>query len=360
MNIIALSNEGTFGSDPDIPWALSGLQDAGLIADHVVYSTPTRVRDLGSAGAAKEVAELVSQMRPDALMFFHSGSCRFDEQGLDAIRSAYPGAVWLYHEGDAFARFTFPYSRQALLVSTRCQAAFLFCDGYLARLLRRAHVPFVTYTPSWVNHERFPCVWSVEGPHDFDIAFIGNDVRSRIRRIPGARQRAELVALLQRRYGSRAAIYGQGWTGPGARGSCSLDEVSSVYRAARVAIGIDHSVGAYQFSNRLPIALACGIPLAHSWFEGVSQILPGFATSQFFSRNRSAMDLIDALLETDPRELADISVRGRHLAVCAFGCDVVLRHMLEVAFQIRQGNDPDEVPNPWLAGDALLGMARQP
>lgn len=360
MRIIALSNEGTLGSDPDIPWALSRLRDGGLVSDYIVYSTPTRVRNLGSLVAAREVAGLVSQMQPDAVIFFNSGSCHFDQQELNAIRRACSAAVWLYYEGDPFARFTLPYPRRALLTSTQCQAAFLFCDGYLARLLRRSHVSCVTYAPSWVNHERFPCVWSAEGHHDFDVAFVGNNVRSRIRRIPGARQRAELVKLLQTRYGSRAAIYGQGWEGPGVRGSCALDEVPTVYRAARVAVGIDHSVGAYQFSNRLPIALACGIPLVHSWFEGVSQILPGIALDQFFTDGRSAIDAIDALLEVDLGELVDISTRERALAVGSFSCDVVVRYILQVTAQIRDGKDPDEVPNPWLAGSGDLGLARQP
>lgn len=359
MRVLALSNERAEGADPDIPWALSMLRSEGFVTDYQVYSTPVRVAALGEPGAALELAEIVSGMTPDAIVFFHSGSCLFADDGLELIRSACPGAIWLYREGDAFARWTLPYPRTALATARRCAAAFLFCDGYLAHLLRRSGTGLVTYAPSWVNPERFPRIWSEDASHEHDVVFIGNNVQSRMRRIPGARERVQLVSLLQRRYGSRLGLYGRGWSGPGVRGTCSLNEIPTVYSRSRVAVGIDHLVGAYQFSNRLPIALSSGVPLAHSSFEGAEQILPGLSSTQFYEVTSSALSAIDSLLQLSSTQLKALSDRERHLAEVSFRCDKILRFMLEVALCIGERGDSAQVRNPWLGDAGLLGLKQR-
>lgn len=228
MKIIALSNEAAVGSDPDIPWALSRLQNEGTVVEYEVYSTPTRVREVGQDEAAQEVAELVSMMKPDVLMFFNSGSCRFSAVGVERMRAARKSAVWLYSEHDSFADWRLPYPRWALPTVSRCDVAALCSDGYMPRLLRRIGVKQVVYAPSWVNHERFHRSWRESNDFESDVVFIGSNIRSRVRPVPGARERAELVARLQRRYGGSLAIYGDGWQGVGARGRCSFSEVPEI------------------------------------------------------------------------------------------------------------------------------------
>jgi len=356
MRVLALSNERPAGADPDIPWALGALQSEGIVTDYMVYSTPERVAALGEGGAAIELADLSSRLSPDAVIFFHSGSCLFTDDGLSLIRSACPDAVWLYREGDPFQRWTLPYPRRALSTAKRCAAAFLFCDGYLARRLRRSGTGIVTYAPSWVNPDRFSHVWSDDAHHEHDVVFIGNNVQSRMRHIPGARERVRLVALLQQRYGNRLAIYGRGWSGPGVQGTCSFDEIPAVYSRSRVAVGIDHLVGSYQFSNRLPIALSSGIPLAHSSFDGVEQILPGLSPMQFYEDASSALSAIDSLIELSSAEVKALSDREHHLAETSFRCDRILRFMLQVGLSVREKGGPAQVRNPWLGDAGLLGL----
>ena len=320
----------------------------GLVDAYRVYSTPTRVEAVGTAGAAGEVADLVLGLDADVVVFFHTGSCLLGGEDLEVVRRASPGAVWIYHEGDPFQRWSEPYKRRALPSVRRCDAAFVFCGGYLPDVARRAGCGLVTYTPSWVNMDRFARIWSAARATEHDVAFVGNNIRSWRRPFPGARARSLLISRLQKRYGSRLAVYGRGWHGVGVMGPVGFDDVGEAYGRARVCVGIDHAVGPYQFSNRLPIALATGIPLAHSAFTGSSEVLAGVASWQFFEDLRGAVSVIDRMLQMDGRSLDELSASQRAVAA-TLSCDRVMAYMLTSARALLDGGDPLHVRNPWLA-----------
>lgn len=347
VRVVAVSNEASPGADPDITWALGQLAARGLVASYRVYSIPSRVAELGGATAAQELAELARDVEADVIAFFNTGSCRLTGLELDRVRDAAPGSVWVYFEGDAFQRWIHPFPRAAVPTVRRCQARLVFAGGYLAQAARRAGPGFVTYAPSWVNPERYPPSWRADGDRRHDMVFVGNNVRSRVKPFPGARRRAALVSALQRRYGARLAIYGQGWTGTGAMGPCAIDEVGAIYARSHVCVGIDHTMGPFHFSNRLPIALACGIPLVHSDFGGSAEILPDMRPWQFFNDVQGALAAIDRVLAMDPAEVSELSLRGRRLAE-SLSCDRVIGYMLDCADSIRNGGDPRRVTNPWL------------
>lgn len=347
MRVVALSNERRHGADPDIPWALEQLSEKGLVSSFRVHSTRVRAQAEGTAVAAREIAGLVSEIEADVVAFFHTGSCVFDDTDLDVIRRAGPRTVWIYHEGDAFQRWSLRYPGRALPTVSRCHAAFPFCGGYLAQVIRRTGCRFVDYAPSWVNTKRFPRTWSPQADFKYDVTFVGNNTRSRIRRFPGARARAELVKALQQRYGSRLALYGSGWSGAGVRGRCGLDDVSGIYAESKVCVGIDHLVSPGQFSNRLPVALACGIPLAHSAFEWSPRVLRGLTDQHFFATPAQAVGVVDGLLALDEEALDVLSRLERRVAE-SLSCDKIMEYMLLTAGAMAAGADPRQVPNPWL------------
>jgi hypothetical protein len=347
MRVVALSNEHSPGADPDIPWALAKLQSRGKVTAYSVYSLPSRVKALGAPNAAREVSEVVRGLTADAVLFFHSGSCCLSARELDVLREASGDAVWMYREGDAFHRWMRPYRQGAIATLSRCDAAFLFCGGYMGSVARRAGCRFVTYAPSWVNTDRFPVTWSSSGFHANDVVFVGNNVRGGLRPFPGARQRRRLVSSLEKRYGSRLAVYGRGWHGTSSKGPCPFDEVGSVYGESSVCVGSDHTMGTYQFSNRLPIALASGIPLVHSRMTGWDEVLRDLNSWQLFQTDEAAVVAIDRILDLDQSASGELSALQRRVAE-RFSCDVVVEHMLEVGRAVLEGVDCREVPNPWL------------
>lgn len=347
MRILALSNEPSPGADPDVPWALARLAERGLVHDHAVYPLRAAVASRGSRSAAEEIAAIADALQADVLAFFHAGSCRLSDEDLDIVRRASPQAVWIYREGDAYQRWTLPYHRSILATVRRCAAAFLPCGGYFPDIVRHTGCGFVTYAPSWVNPERFPYRWPSSPAKEYDVVFVGNDMRARLRPVPGVRERRRLVRRLQERYGSRAAIYGRGWTGKGARGPLPLEAVGEAYAASCVAVGMDHVVGPYQFSNRLPTALACGVPLAYALPQSRVDALASMDSSQLFVDEDGAVAVIDRLLATDASALNVLSAHQRRLSL-SFACDRVMAYMLEVAAALRSGRDPRALPNPWL------------
>ena len=176
---------------------------------------------------------------------------------------------------------------------------------------------------------------------------MGNDVRSSWRPLPGARARRRLVAALQRGFGPGFALYGRGWSGVGVRGPIGIDEVPQAYAKARVSIGIDHTVGPYQFSNRLPIALAVGAPLAYSTFAGSSSVLPGLPVGNSFRDPGEAVRVVRRLISSDATTLSRLAAVERALGE-SFACDAVLGYMLSCAGAILTGADPGRVVNSWL------------
>jgi hypothetical protein len=131
-----------------------------------------------------------------------------------------------------------------------------------------------------------------------------------------------------------------------------LDDVPSVYADARVCVGIDHSVGAFQFSNRLPIALAIGIPLVHSSFHGAPEVLSGLGANQFFRDAEGAIKAIDLLSETGSEQLDRLSETQRAVAG-TMSCDSVMAYMARSALAIAQGGDPRRVANPWVRNASI-------
>jgi hypothetical protein len=347
LRVLALSNEPTEGFDPDIPWAFDRQLEKGAVESFLVYSVPERLRSIGGPAVVDELVGL-SRESFDVLAFFNSGSCRFTQAEVHRLRLASPHAVWICYEGDAFLGWLRPYPRWARSVLASCSAAFVILGGYLPRIVRKAGCPFVTYAPSWVNTSRFEKIWSCAADHSHDVVFIGNNVKSLTRPFPGTRDRARLVAGMQQRYGRRFAVYGAGWTGSGAMGPCSFDDVGRIYAESRVCLGIDHVMGAFQFSNRLPIALANGIPLAHADFTGARELFQDLTPEQFFDRPEQAGRVVDRLLAMEPDAAEALSARERAAAL-RLSCECVLDHMLDVCKCLLAGGDPAALPNPWLA-----------
>jgi hypothetical protein len=118
------------------------------------------------------------------------------------------------------------------------------------------------YAPSAYDDERFGSSWTPSAYREFDVVFIGNQNHSRLpwRRLPGAAGRVELVRLLQKRFGSKAGIFGRGWEGLGVQGPVSYSDQTAVLRSAWTSANWDYfpDEAAY-FSDRLPISLAAGV-----------------------------------------------------------------------------------------------------
>jgi hypothetical protein len=177
---------------------------------------------------------------------------------------------------------------------------------------------------------RFVRSWSPDGPFEHDIVMIGNRVVSRMpfKTMPGARLRQDLVKAFAKRYGRRFAVYGSGWQGPSAMGPCGFDDQQSVNASARVAVGVNNSSYPYVFSNRLPIALACGVPLIYSINPGFDKVFGNHLGHRLFEGTVNALAQAEMLLTSDPEALQQESAANRSFFEGNLTTDVVAEYVI--------------------------------
>lgn len=167
--------------------------------------------------------------------------------------------------------------------------------------MARAGISEVRHAPSTASKTRFLPPWSPDGQRDHEIILIDNRVKSRIpfKTMPGATARRRLVAGLEQRFGARFAVYASGWEGPSAKGPREFDEQQRLNADTRIAVGIENLFNPWYFSNRLPIALACGVPLIYGRNPGFDQVFGEGLADRFFDSIPQAIAMAERLLASE-------------------------------------------------------------
>jgi hypothetical protein len=333
-NVLIVLNESPRGSHPDVFEAFEDLVTEGLVARFDGYPFLARRKEGASDEViTQEIMALLREGGHDLVVWMHTGSLDISSGALDAIQALPQRPAMVYWEGDSYHPIYKPVPRPMLKIMSRCGDVYIPCGGPVVRSLRAAGVREPRYAPSCTSGRRFPLVWKADAERTHDVVMIGNRATSRIpfKRMPGARRREQLVRALERRYGARFALYGSGWTGPSARGSCRFDEQAAVYERATVAVGVNNSTYPLVFSNRLPIAMACGIPLVYSSNPRFSEVFPDAVRTTFFSGAREALRLIDESLDAEPSTLEEQSLRNRAFFEANLTKTAVARFIVERA-----------------------------
>lgn len=107
------------------------------------------------------------------------------------------------------------------------------------------------------------------------------------------------MKALEQTYGASSAVYGSGWKGPSAKGPREFDEQQRLNAGSRIAAGIECLFSPWYFSNRLPIALACGVPLIYRRNPGFDQVFGESLADRFFDTTPQAIAMAERLLASD-------------------------------------------------------------
>ena len=352
MNVVVVLNERPAGSHPDIYEAFDALVAEGVIADRVVCPYLLR-RDAGAADdeIGHEILTLAREGEADLIVWMHTRDLAVSPSVVEELRGLPSAPVMLYWEGDSYHPVYKPLPAAMLHIMAKCDTVFLPCGGPIVATLEAAGCSDVRYAPSCASASRFPPVWRPSPSFDWDVVMIGNKVHSLRpgRTMPGARRRARLVRVLSRRYGSRFAVFGAGWRGKSAMGSCRFDEQSDLYRRSTATVGVNNSTYPYVFSNRLPIALASGIPLAYSRNPGFSEVFGPELDELFFGDAGEAVRRLDALVDGDADVLAADAVRRRAFFERNLSRAVVCSYVVAHGAGVRsarngRGSLPAELP----------------
>lgn len=340
MRVLVVLNENPRGSHPDVYEAFESLTSEGIISGFDVIPF-LHLRAQGDSDA--QIVETIKRTAVDRghglVIWMHTGSLSVPDDALAAILESPARPKMAYWEGDSYHPWYKPLPRPMAAIMRRCDAVFMPCGGPVIKTLRNAGVRRVFYAPSCASGTRFPHVWRADEPHEHDIVVIGNRVSSRIplKTMPGARRRAAIVKDLIKRYGRAVAVYGSGWTGPNAMGPVAFDDQTEVYRRARLTVGVDHLDHPFLFSNRLPIALAVGIPVLYRRNPGYDEVFPRELQDCFFSDTARLYEGINGLLAADQSALDLRSHAGRAFFESHLTRTAVARRVLRVV----SGGDSD-------------------
>jgi len=252
--------------------------------------------------------------------------------------------------GDALGSPLNPVPASLLQAASVSDLVLVTSMGRLASRLMRVGAPRVTLMPLAADQAVFPLVAPPAEP-EHDVVFVGSlHGRNPLRRHWWVSQRRRrLVGALQRRFGSRFALYGHGWEGfPSWRGAIPYrEQVEAMAQAAVVVGGYPGSLGRFYASDRLFVSLRSGRPLVDWEVSGVEALLrPG---EEWVPARTIPMvvNSVEVLLadENRSRRLAEAGsavVDARHLRV--HRCDLFLRMAHELLLARAECRKPQCPP----------------
>lgn len=149
---------------------------------------------------------------------------------------------------------------------------------------------------------------------DFDVVFIGSRNSSRNPLRPYhhfARRREELVRSLEKRFGKRFGLFGNGWEGRSSnQGPVPFAEQAKTAGRARVVVGgVPYSTARYYSSNRPFIQITSGTPMVDTAVPGVERLLKP-DEHWVLSDHEALVGAVERTLELGDEERAEMGRRA--------------------------------------------------
>ena len=255
----------------------------GTLAAHGAIPYYGVAEERGWSALWDEAYAAARKMEADAvfLQFFH-GRIADPREGITRLQGLPTKPTVFTSLGDAFGLWSRKVPRSYRIASELADVNFLTGMGYLARHLAHQGARNLVLMPNGCCQVRFSAMLdrTTYSP-DFDVVFVGNRTSSRnpvSHFFWTARRRREFVARITRRYGHRFGLFGSGWTGnPSWQGPIHYDRQHSAHRRSAVVFGgIPGAYHDYYTSDRVPIAIASGIPFVDYSVAGVDLLFrPG-------------------------------------------------------------------------------------
>lgn len=328
MRILYLPNEGNLNDNPGPRYAFTQLERKGELSALKIYSYLVRGKELGSAKRMwDEFAQVFREFKPDVVYIQHIANFPISTAVLKALKHEFPQTFFAYEDKDAFDRF---YKKITPSMAALCALSdIIFVNGkspeYFS-LFSRFGCRDIYYISDFFYAQQFagPDAPPKVDLSNCDVVMIASRTRPWFSRFPGlvhfqmegSVEREQLARKLQKRFGSRFAIFGHGWQGfPCCRGTLPFSQQGNVIRKIPVNVIWDHenSIPLYS-SNRLPISLGSGGIHVRSYIPGMEEFVPN---GKAFFWEKSVDDLIarvEKVLEMPKEKRDEIIENGRALA----------------------------------------------
>ena len=255
---------------------------------------------------------------------------------LVRLRKVHPSVRIATSLADGYCRFVRRVPHSFVQASCAADIVFMTGFGYLAKQLLRCGVRNMVLMPIGYCNVQFG---HQESPHLNEkrdgIVFVGN---YRLGCNPvhelfwNGLKRIRLVKKMNRRYGSRFHLYGNGWDGMrSARGALPFDQQSSIYASAEVVFGGFPGVTyEYYSSNRNFIAMSEGALMVDFWIKGLEQLLKPREQWLPFRTDKELFQSIDSILDGGTAEVSEIALRGQQRVRQHFSKKILTEAMIQI------------------------------
>jgi hypothetical protein len=282
------------------------------------FVTPVAIaRVAGQDAARAELMKTGQTLRPNVVLVMTPKAFGHEPAWVAEFLRRCDQPIVLYWEGDPWHRWAKPVNRSMGAWLAAADVVFTPAREPQTRLLRRAGARDVRFMPHTYCHVVFGEA-ETNGPLAgaqpvYDIVLIGSRLAhlGGLSRVPGAGQRAKVVRRLQRVPGLRVAVYGAGWSGPGAKGALPFKQQVDAIRQGLLSVNWDHFPRHESYaSDRLAISLIAGRPhltTAHPGFDWI----PGERMGLFVEKSvKELLERARELVAAPAPELLALGARG--------------------------------------------------
>jgi hypothetical protein len=323
--------------------AFRAMLNDGILAELRVYSFLAEFyavnRDKSKAHAS--LLDVVRTFQPDIIFWQHPSDYGLDQELLLAIRACGSSPVLVYQEGDPFDTWYKTIHSEVKTLYAESDVFFTIGLGAARRqfFAIRAH-PHFYYSPHCFDVERIgsaaPRMEEIGSRYDaIMIGTIAARMKGMLKQ-PHAMNRVRLAQGLAKIFGDRFAAFGRGWPADAnPRGMLPFAEQAITIQSSRMSV-IWELYPEYSFyhSDRLPIALAAGIPFVSNFkpgYETLFRNVPGVFTGDTIEE---ILDICVYLRGLPVEEIAALGAGARNYAFSHFEAKVVFRKMLDVCIDI--------------------------
>ncbi len=316
----------------------------GTIGALTTYSFLASYYESGKSATTShaELLDTVAQCQPEIIFWSHPDDYPVTDELILAIRRVGANPLLVYHEGDPFDRWYKRLGNPQRKLYAASDVFFTVGLGDGRRLFEaiRPH-KHLYHTQSYTECERFgdkPAT-GVLGSR-FDAVMIGNiPKRLGLLRHPGSPERVRLARGLRKRFGSRFACYGSGWPDhTNAAGPIRHVTQRDVIQTSRMSLMWEHFPRySYYYSDRLPIALAAGVPFITSARAGYDILFPNVPGLFLAATVEDALDLAVYLRSLSLETLAGLGEAGRRWVLENLDASIVFKRMMTTCIACLHG-----------------------
>lgn len=344
--VLYLPNEVTFSAETSQVGGRAAFNDMeadGTIRELKIYSFLADYISKGKDKPSSQQAllEVVQSFKPDIIFWQHPSRYPVESELIWKIRACGSSPLIAYHEGDPFDTF---YKVMHPDVKTLYRESDVFFTVGLGDARRRfsriRKHPHFYYNSHCFDRERI----GVEPPplsrigSKYDAVMIGT-IAARYRgffKQPQSKNRVRLARGLVQLFGKRFAAFGRGWPlGTNGAGTIPFDTQAKVIQTSRMSVIWElYSDYTFYFSDRLPIALAAGVPFVTNNRSGYDTVLANAPGIYKVDSIEEALDVALYLRSLPMESIAEIGTAGRAWAFQNLEARVVFRRAFQTCEQI--------------------------